>query len=229
MKKLFYLVLLVAVVATIAMLPEVQDSMVHAFANSDSHTLLMAGPGFAAMKYSSGQNNMGGFKDRVLFIPADAVTAVPKLPAVLTSNDDLVTATGSFTFAVGGIASPIYIYCSPKTVKYDADSQGEDDGISFAPVGEFFYPGNSKAMHAFNALIKNTPGYIILEDANGQQMLVGQPGLLAYIKPSFSGGQKRADLRGTKYTFSADSNTTAIFLGTPIDIDALAGLITVAG
>lgn len=224
MKK--YLILLCCFLFAMAIIsiPEVHDFV---FSSSLADGLCLAAPGFVPLKYASGKNNMGGYKDHVLFIPADAVTAVPEKPDVVTANTDLVTAVGSFSFPVGGLSNPIYIRCTRGTVKYDAEAQGEDDGVSFSPSGEFFYPGNETEMHAFNSLVKNTPGYLVIEDTDGKQQLVGQPGLYCYIKPAFTGGQKRSDLRGTKYTFSADSNETALFLATPIDINSLAGLVVV--
>lgn len=76
-----------------------------------------------------------------------------------------------------------------------------------------------KEAHAFAALVKNTPGYYVFEDTDGQQMIIGQPGMPAATSVSFNGGQARADLRGHTFTITADSNYSAIFLETPIDIE----------
>lgn len=78
-------------------------------------------------------------------------------------------------------------------------------------------------MHAFNALVKNTAGYYIFEDSDGRQMIMGQPGLYASTAPSFNGGKARGDRRGTTYTATADSNYSAIFLETPIDMEVIGG------
>lgn len=219
MKKYIKYLLCALVILTIAFVPEVND-----FLFSSSGDILMVGPGFAAMNWPTGRNNMGGFKDNVLFIPATTVSATPVLPADPQNNDELVTAAGTFTFKEAG-DKPIYIYCTRNTVKYSAPTQGEDDGVSFAPAGEFFFPGNMKEMHAFNALVKNTPGYLVLEDTDGNQIMVGQPGLPVSIKPSFEGGQAKADRRGTKYEFACDSNYSAIFLASPIDFQTLEPIV----
>lgn len=222
MKKFIYLIICAMVIMTIALIPEVQESVL----SSPGELALAAGPAFTALNWPTGKNNMGGYKDFVLFIPYDRVSKIPTLPADPQSNDELVTAVGDFEFREAG-GKPIYVYCSEKTVKYGAEAQGEADGVSFAPTGEFFFPGDLKEMHAFNAWVKNNRGYVIIENPDGQQVMIGQPGLYASIKPSFDGGQARADRRGTKYTFASDSNTTAIFLETPIDIQALIDLIYV--
>lgn len=163
---------------------------------------------------------MGGYKNLIAFIPAAAVSAVPALVTTTpTDDDDLVQAVGAFTFITVG-QKPMGIYCTDKTVKYGAEPQGEQDAMSYTQAGEFFHPGNSKTMHAFNRQVLNTPGYLIIEDPKGTQYMIGAEGMPAYIKPSFDGGQARADRRGTKYTFGADSYCSAVELATPIDISS---------
>ncbi|MCS2388844.1 hypothetical protein NXV57_15310 [Bacteroides thetaiotaomicron] len=98
------------------------------------------------------------------------------------------------------------------------------DGISYKLTLSFFFPGNTQEMHAFNALVKNTAGYYIFEDSDGRLMIMGQPGLYASTAPSFNGGKARGDRRGTTYTATADSNYSAIFLETPIDMEVIGGL-----
>ena len=163
---------------------------------------------------------MGGYKNLIAFIPAAAVSAVPALVTTTPADDDdLVQAIGAFTFITVG-QKPMGIYCTDKTVKYGAEPQGELDAMSYAQAGEFFHPGNSNGMHAFNRQVLNTPGYVIIEDPKGKQYMVGSEGMPAYIKPSFDGGAGRTDRRGTKYTFGADSYSTAVELATPIDISS---------
>lgn len=176
---------------------------------------------FEPLKWKMGQNNMGGYKAKLLFIPADAVTAVPEVPSPDAAADAtaLVTATGIFTFSTGTdtVSAPVYLYSTDGEVGYTAEPQGETDGISYKVTLTFFFPGDTPGMHAFNAMVKNTQGYYVIEDTDGQQILIGQPGLTAATSPSFSGGQARSDRRGTTYTATADSNYSAIFLGTKID------------
>jgi hypothetical protein len=170
-----------------------------------------------------GADNMGGYKDYVLWVPKYAVSAVPTLPkkTALSTDDDLVTAAGAFVFKDAVAGKPIFFECTPASVKFDTPNQGEIEGQSYAPAGEFYRAGNKKAYAAFARKYNNTPGYLILEDMDGNQIIVGQRNLECYLKPSFEGGQKRADRRGYKITFSTDSITPVAFLGTPIDVDAL--------
>ena len=97
--------------------------------------------GFGPLSWPCGSENMGGFKNRVLFVPDCAVSAVPALPEVITDAADLVTAAGSFTFKSAG-DTPVLIVATDKTVKLDAENQGETDGQSFRQSGELFFPGS---------------------------------------------------------------------------------------
>ena len=55
--------------------------------------------GFANLTYPCGEENMGGYMNRILFIPACSVSAVPELSTTeATTAADLVTAAGAFTF-----------------------------------------------------------------------------------------------------------------------------------
>jgi len=174
------------------------------------------------LTWDGGQDNMGGYKSRLLFIPASSVSAVPELVAItdLSVDADFVTATGAFVFKTVG-DTPKVIVCTDKTVKFTAANQGEIEGQSFAQSGEFFRAGSKKEFAAFARQVNNVPGYLVVEEMDGPQILVGQPGLPCYIKPDYEGGMARADRRGYKFTYSADSLAPVIYLGTPIDIDAL--------
>lgn len=173
--------------------------------------------------WADGQDNMGGYKAYVLFIAASAVKAVPKLPAITDASvlADFVTAAGAFTFKDAAAGKPTLIFCTDKTVKYGAENQGEIEGQSFKQSGEFFRAGSKLDADAFARQVNNVPGYLVLEDMDGKQLLVGQPGLPCHVKPSYDGGMARADRRGYKFSFEADSVSAKVYLATPIDIAAL--------
>lgn len=168
-----------------------------------------------------GADNMGGYKDYVLWIPKRAVSAIPEIAAVIATDTDLVTAVGAFVFKDATAGKPIYIPCTPATVKYGAPSQGEVEGQSFAPAGEFFRAGDKVSYAAMARKRNNETGYLVLENMDGKQILVGQRGLEATLKFEYDGGQKRADRRGYKVTFATDALSPVVYLGTPIDVEAL--------
>lgn len=216
--KKFYIGLAIAFIAMAA---------VYLYGVTDGHEpalLMAAGPVFAPLKWPVGRNNMGGFKGYLLYVPEDAATQVPTVPRwdEATDNSDLVTAAGSFVFPEeGAIMMPLYLYNTDAKVGYSVEAQGETDGISYKQTLTGFFPGNMKEAHAFAAMVKNTRGYYVFEDTDGQQMMIGQPGMEAATSVSYNGGQARADLRGHTFTITADSNYSAIFLETPIDIEKI--------
>ncbi|OJU35381.1 MAG: hypothetical protein BGN96_04940 [Bacteroidales bacterium 45-6] len=162
--------------------------------------------------------NMGGYSNRILIYPAHLVSTVPLLSDAPAALADLATATGTFVFAV--VANkPIAIKASRNSVGYKAENQGEIDGYSFKGTGTFFYPGEEVEAAAMSRLLNNTEAYVVLEKANGEQRLIGQPGYPCSIKASFEGGTAPADRKGTTFTFENDSFVPHIKLATPIDFD----------
>ena len=174
---------------------------------------------FGPVLWPAGADNMGGYKGRIAFIPETSVSVVPTLPKEAKATADFVTATGAFTFLESG-GKPTPIYATRATVGYKAESQGETDCKSYKISGEFFHPGKKVEAAAFARQICNTPGYLIIED-NESQQLIGQPGYPCTVTASFDVGKAAADKRGWSFTFEADSPAPMIIMGTPIDIDAL--------
>ena len=206
--------LMMCMILAVLLLPDI------GIADTGDGLLLCTGAAFAPLDWPMGQNNMGGFKPKLLFVPFNAVSSYPAVPAPgeADDNEGMVTAVGSFVFKQGAsVSHPIYLYSTDGQVGYTAETQGETDGISYRQTLTFRFPGNLPEMHAFNALVKNTPGFYVFEDSDGRQMIMGAEGLPVNTAPSFNGGQSRADARGTTYTATADSNYTGIFLETPID------------
>lgn len=66
MKKYTYLILCLLFVALVIAIPELHPQTCHLDGNT--LTMLAAGPAFAPLKWNVGQNNMGGYKGRLLFV-----------------------------------------------------------------------------------------------------------------------------------------------------------------
>ena len=185
---------------------------------------------FGALLYQQGRNNMGGYSNWAAVIPMEYVAAVPQLPAAPSDYDDYVVATGQFTFKDIGETNtkyaPIFIYSTEAKVNYNAESVGEIDGKSFEQKGEFFFPGNMEEAAGFAAFIKNRPCIVIIADPDGKQQMIGTPALPCHISPSMAGGQARADLRGTKFEFSAPSNQPVVYLGTQFEVNEAEGTLS---
>lgn len=178
--------------------------------------------GFAALLWECGQENMGGMQNRLVFYPACKMKSVPTLPKKddVVDDEDLASAEGAFVFK-DAAGKPTPIYATDGTVQYTAETQGETDGKSFHPSGQFFFPGSLTQTSVFSRKVCNTPGYLVLITPEGEQIMVGQPGMPCVISPSTDFGQARSDRRGTTFAYEADSFAPYIKLKTPIDIDEI--------
>ena len=67
MKKYIYLILCVLFVALVITVPELHSQTCHL--NGDTLIMMAASPAFAPLKWVVGQNNMGGYKGMLLFVP----------------------------------------------------------------------------------------------------------------------------------------------------------------
>lgn len=173
---------------------------------------------YTSILHNTGGENMGGFQNRLLFYPNHLIKKQPTLIANPTTTEELALAEGSYEFKEEN-GQPVAIYATDKTVGMKAENQGELDGQSFKITGEFFHPGTKTEVAGMSRLVNNCPGTLILISPEGEQFIVGQPGLPVYIKPSFDGGTARADRRGTSFTFECDSYVPYTKLKTPIDFD----------
>lgn len=205
--KNLVLLFLVALVCAICIIPDISTNGV------------MCAAVFGPVLWPAGSDNMGGYKGRIAFIPESSVTKVPALPKVPKDLADFVTAEGAFTFVKSG-DKPTPIYATRATVGYKAEVQGETGCKSYKINGEFFHPGTKIEAAAFARQICNTPGYLLIENDEHQQ-LIGQEGYPCMVTASFDGGKAPADKRGWSFTFEADSVAPMVVMGTPIDLSEL--------
>lgn len=188
--------------------------------------VLMSVATFSPMMWNQGQNNMGGFKDYVIWYPLSILESCPQLPANPSTAEDEVTVTGKFVLKTG--EQPVFIYATEGTVGFNAEAVGEIDGKSFQQNIEFLYPGSNKKLHSYAARFKNMPGIAVIVDENGLQQMVGSDEHPCYLSPAYEGGKERADRRGMTFTGVCASNYSALFLDEQLDINPLTGTVTYA-
>lgn len=193
------------------------------FGQSTDGTVVLAAATFSPLLWGQGQNNMGGFKDWLVWYPMSILTGCPELPANPAADADYVTATGKFTLKSG--EEPVFIYATEGTVGYEAESVGEIDGKSYQQNVEFLFPGSNALAHSLASRFKNQPGIAVIEDENGNQYMIGNKDHFCYLSPSFTGGKERADRRGFTFAGTAASNESAVFLATKISVDPLTGTV----
>ncbi len=183
--------------------------------------------GFGPLDWPVGSENMGGYKNRLLFFPAGSVDIVPEIiiPESGASAIDTVTAKGKFQNnpvdpeTQPSDATPVTIYATKGTVQLSAENQGEIDGQSFVQKLAYFHPGNKAENSAFGRKVNNTPGYYVIEDPDGTQYMVGSKGLPAHTKPAFDGGAAAADRKGMTFNAEAESFVPYVILETKLDME----------
>lgn len=154
------------------------------------------------LAYDDSTENMGGFRNYLYIIPESQIEDFADLKTAPTTDADYVTLDGNHTLATGKYWKKVY--ATPGTVKCTPASQGEIDGQSFHPAGEFFYPGTGDGPNAFARMVNNGNFIIILVEEDGKRVQVGYKGHPARIKPSADLGQKAPDRKGFKYEFESD-------------------------
>jgi hypothetical protein len=168
-----------------------------------------------------GEENMGGFKNFVVFIPDEIILKEPTLSDAPAAFTGLVEGVGEFEFKAATL--PIYCYSTPGEVDYKAGTQGEIDGKSFNQKGEWFHPAAARTtVMALARYLNNRAGRIILETSDGTQLMIGQEGLPATISASGDYGKAPKDRRGYKFEFVTDSFVPAIVLTGTSKLDILA-------
>lgn len=157
----------------------------------------------AALLWEDGTENMGGFRNYLYLIPVNHIATEAELVDNPTTDAEHVTLVGDHTL----VASKYFkkIYATPNTVKLTPEPQGETDGQSFKPKGEFFFPGSGDGVNALARQVNNGNFVIILIEENGRRIQVGSKGHPARLKPAPDMGMAASDRKGFKFEFESDS------------------------
>ncbi len=158
---------------------------------------------FTDLAWADHAENMGGFNSSAFLGISTDIDTYAELPAVPAAEADYVTLEG--VYVMKPTKKFIEVHVTPDTAKAIAENQGETDGQSFKLKGEFLYPGTKAECRAFARKINNARGVIILEDAEGERLVVGTKARPCYFKPTLDWGQKAADRKGMTVAFESDS------------------------
>ncbi len=166
---------------------------------------------------------MGGYRSRIGIYRKCDVTAVPRRDAMMMGEPSPATrckVTGSFTLKTGG--KLMVVDCVPGSVGYKGEPQGEVGSSSFKPSGQFRV-GDKDTADALAAELVNGTCYLLIDEHDGRQLMVGNESYPAVVKPAFDGGQKAADARGYTFTYEVEGqHIPKQYMGMPIDLNAAA-------
>ncbi len=166
-------------------------------------------------------NIIAGYPTRAMFIKDCDVTAVPERKTTDEAPSDKCAMTGKFVFK--DTRRPTFIDAIEQTPHYAAATQGETGSESFAPTFEFATKDKVEA-DAFAADVLNQPGYMVFQEYDGRQMMVGNKLLKCKVIANFDSGTAVTDAKRYSFTVSvAAAFTPKQYLVTPINMEAPEG------
>ena len=147
--------------------------------------------------------NMGGMDSVAFFCFSRNIKTWPKLVSAPSTDPEVAVYQGEFECVDG--EGFIQVYSTPGKTGYDAESQGETDGKSFAITGTLFLPTLGISPMALSRKINNGQGVIITTDGEIQRYAIGTRGRPARFSASATGGKAAADAKGVTITYECDS------------------------
>lgn len=122
---------------------------------------------FADLAWNQSEQNMSSLRGEIYACPAEDIdwTTPPAL------NADGVTITGDIVCKTG--KEFIQLYHTKNSGKVMSEPAGEKDGRYKDNSIEFFFPGNKKAVIAFEKDALNTPWVVIVKEADGTVLVLG--------------------------------------------------------
>lgn len=164
-------------------------------------------------------NNMGGLAQTCIFgLWADVAAwpTAPVAPATVEADGQWVgdvvmkAAKNAFTF-----------YSTDDTSELKINPVGEQDGMSYEMELTIFNPGLKKKLLGFISAAKNENLFFIVQDSEGQYILLGDSLRAAHMTAGEVGtGKTSSDRKGASLTFKFKTNTPRIYAG---DVTALLG------
>jgi len=181
----------------------------------------------ADLKWTQGQQNMGGLVGGIMYCPVEDILTFPKLSDIGKLDTDEET---NFVCKPG--KKFITIYHTSDTGKLDDSTVGERDGRSKENLLEFFFPGDDQAVAEFERFALNTPCVVACKDTRGRTRVLGAVNLAestvditgdipAYLESSNGvSGAARPDRKGKTFQFKSSAPHAPIFYKGTIPLSA---------
>lgn len=125
--------------------------------------------------------DINGLKAELLFIDRSKVTDYPAL-GTLTSSEDTAELTGDYEVSSGAKFSPLPIEVEQSSYKF------EPAGAGFGPfkvVATVFVKGSKKQALGIVSMLTYCRSIVVLKDANGERVPIGNADYPAYAKGMF--------------------------------------------
>lgn len=163
--------------------------------------------------------NIGGFTIECYIIEVDNIDTEAVVAAAPTDYSEMVTLVGNHILVA--LKNFAKVYVTPRTLSNISETQGEIDGKSFKPTGEFFYPGSKAEAMGFAAKIKDSNIILIAIDPNdGNRTQFGNKLLPVFVSPRVEFGAAAPDRRGVFCAFECDSLVPGYIYNGSIPLDS---------
>jgi hypothetical protein len=163
--------------------------------------------------------NMGGLAQLCIFGFWSDVAQWPTAPTNPTTVETNGEWVGDVIMKAGKNA--FTFYSTDDTSELKINPVGEQDGMSFEMELVIFNPGLKKKLLGFISAAKNENLFFIVQDSEGQHILVGDSLRAAHMTAGEVGtGKASTDRKGASLTFKFKTNTPRIYIG---DVTALLG------
>lgn len=156
-----------------------------------------------------GDDNTPGLLGYVLVAREDAFKTLAKAPKVGVNPGDTAIIVDSHVFKdpADGWAK---VYMTLESNKLKAALVGERDGKGIKIDFEGFHPGNKATTLEFARIVKNLGLIMLVPDADGTYLQVGQEGLPVELAPDYDSGTLNAGRRG--FTIKGTAYATGLYI-----------------
>jgi len=156
-----------------------------------------------------GDDNTPGLLGYVYVAREDAFSTIAKAPKVGVNPGDTAVIVADHTFKdpTDGWAK-VYITLDSNMLK--AAIVGERDGRGLKINFEGFHPGNKATTLEFARIVKNLGLLMLVPDADGTYLQVGQEGLPVELAPDYDSAKLSSGRRG--FTVKGEAYATGLYI-----------------
>ena len=160
-------------------------------------------------KGPGGDDNTPGLLGYVYVAREDAFKTIAKAPktGTVAGETAIIKEDHEFLDPTDGWAK---VYMTLESNKLKAALVGERDGKGIKIEFEGFHPGNKAETLEFTRIVKNLGLIMLVPDADGTYIQVGQEGLPVELAPDYDSGTLNAGRRG--FTIKGSAYATGLYI-----------------
>lgn len=138
--------------------------------------------------------NPGGYS-RFYFLP---ISSVKSFPIILNGVAQTAVELKSGHSWFEG-------YSTPETLRFSEEVQDDPNGLIYIQILSGFVPGDKSELVILLQRMESNIFLGMIKDPRGKYKLIGSPTSPLELRSNFSSGEKRSDLKGFAFKFTAKS------------------------